>query len=310
MGIEDCKILGRIDPESLKRPGENNYTDRGKWEEKSVTLEQMHAKAEEVIEKNKIKPEEFLKIYGASVAEDTIKAEKLKEKFASRMDKNSLECKQYAEVMEGILANCINSINSENNEKSLGWLGEEVSAMNTTDYDDLENGIDIVTEMTKEGGYKKHLGLAMDATFSNKISDKFRGIKGEIVRGELAELKYFKSGNFKGSLSQIPHVVIGVSLGKIKELGKMWVNGDVEGLRNHPVQYQILEEMIIQLETFEKYALKCGKEDLAKVYRDNCETLKQIKAEKEKVLPDTGERDHIFENIKKEMDNFMNDRRR
>jgi len=305
-----CEKVGYIDLSGYKKPKEHISSKIENKEINEVTLEQMHAKAEEIIQINKIKPEEFLKIYGASVAEDSIKAEKLKEKFAARMDKNSLECKQYAEVMEGILANCINSINSENSEKSLGWLGEEVSAMNTTDYDDLENGIDIVTEMTKEGGYKKHLGLAMDATFSNKISDKFRGIKGEIVRGELAELKYFKSGNFKGSLSQIPHVVIGVSLGKIKELGKMWVNGDMEGLKNHPVQYQILEEMIIQLETFEKYALKCGKEDLAKVYRDNCETLKQIKAEKEKVLPDTGERDHIFGNIKKEMDNFMIDRGR
>ena len=296
-----CEKIGFIDLSAYKKPEKNITSTIENKEKNEVSLEQMHLKAEEVIKNNKINPEEFLKIYGASVTEDMIKAEKLKEKFAAKMDKNSLECKKYAEVMEGILADSINS---------LGWLGEEVSAMNTADYDDLENGIDIVTEMTKEGGYKKHLGLAMDATFSNKISDKFRGIKGEIVRGELAELKYFKSGNFKGSLSEIPHVVIGVSLGKIKELGKMWVNGDMEGLKNHPVQFQILEEMIIQLETFERYALKCGKNDLAKVYHDNSETMKQIKAEKEKVLADTGERDHICDNIKKEMNNFMIDRGR
>lgn len=268
-----------------------------KQEKKTSTLEQMHSKAEQVMEENKISIEGFRDLYGEIVDKDIAKAEQLKDKFNSGQDSNSRECKKYAEIMEAILVDSVNSAE---------WMGKGAKAMNTTDYDDFVNGIDAITEMTQEGGFKKHLGLAMDATFANKLTGKFNGIKGEIVRGEMAKVKYFESGNIKGQLSDVPHVIIGVSLGTIKELGDMWAKGDAEGVKNHPVQYQVLEEMIIQLETFEKYAEKYDKPELAQVYRDNYTTLKEIKAEKEKVQPDTGWRDRSFYNIKDEMDKFLN----
>lgn len=288
MGVEK---IGFIDPSTFaKKP------ERKKENKAMIGLKEMHTKAEAVEKNNKINPEEFVKIYGDSVYDDMEKAQLRKEKFSSRMDASARECKQYAEVMEAILVDLVNSAE---------WLGEETKAMNTADYDDLENGVDVIAEMSKDG-YKKHLGLAMDATFSNEVSDKFRSVKGEIKRGELSEIKYFKSGNFKGALSQVPHLVIGVSLGKIKELGAMWVRGEHDKLRNHPVQYQILEEMIMQLEAYQRYAVKCNQTELAEIYSDSLKTLLHIKAEKEKVLLDSGERDHVFKNIKKEVEEFNN----
>lgn len=286
MGIEaGAKKVGFIKlDQPYKRP------------EKKVTLRQMHDKAILAIAKNKIDMNDFTNLYGEGVEKDMLKAEALKQKFEADQDEDGRECKDCAEVMEAVLVESINDAE---------WLGTEMRAVNTSDYDDFENGIDIVTEITKQDGSKKQLGLAMDATFANRIDDKFRGIKGEIEKNKLGELKYFKSGNFKGSLSQVPHVVVGVSKRKIEELGRLWVKGDVEGIKNHQLQYQILDGMIIQLETFEKYAIQVGKPELAEVYRHNCETLKAIKFEKEKVLPDNGERDHIFENIKREMDKFL-----
>ena len=281
-----CEKVGFINLEKRDVKNEKNET----------LLEEMHTKAEAVILKNKINAEEFRDLYGDVVDKDIAKAEKLKEKFGSGLDKNSRECKKYAEIMEAIFVDLVDKAE---------WMGKGTKAMNTADYDDFENGIDAIAEMTQEGGFKKHLGLAMDATFANNLNGKFNGIKGEIVRGEMAKVKYFKSGNFKGQLSEVPHVIIGVSLGTIKELGEMWVKGDTEGLKNHPVQYQVLEEIIIQLETFEKYAEKYDKPELAQVYRDNHTTLREIKAEKEKIQADSGWRDRSFYNIKDEMDKFL-----
>lgn len=298
-----CEKVGFIDLSGYEKPVKKEVIKQEKNERNGVSLEQMHGKAEIIIRENKINPEDFFDVYGEEVEADILKAKMQQEKFDSRMDSNLRECKDYADISEAATIMGI----------KLGWFGnednEDNEVMKTAESDDQKSGVDVISEISKKGNDKEYLGLAMDATFSNKISDKFRGIKGEIVRGKLAEIKYFKSGNIKEK-KEMPHVVVGMSLGVIKELGKMLVNDDMEGVKKHPVQYQILDEIIIQLDTFEKYALKCGKEDLAKIYHDNSETLKKTKREKEEALPDTGKRDHIFENIKKEMDNFMNDRRR
>jgi hypothetical protein len=282
--------------ESCEKIGFVNLENNAKPEKKHVDLEQMYSKAEETIQNSKINIDDFVDIYEDMVERDKETAMSRKEKFASRLDDSGRECKKYADVMEAILVDSVNVSD---------WLGEDVKAMNTTDYDDFENGIDVIAEMTKEGGFKKHLGLAMDATFARRVSGKFNDIKGKIVSGRMSKVKYYQTDDYKGSLTNVPHVVIGVSLEKIKELGEMWVNGETDKLNNHPVQYQILEEMIMQLEVFEKYANKYDKPELAEVYKDRCETLKAIKAKKEEILPDTGERDHIFKNIKKEMDRFL-----
>lgn len=281
MGCEKCKIIGWIDPASLEKPKKAKC-------ETSVAFNDLYNEATKAIKENKISENQFRGSYGESVTRDLTTVKNLKKEFDLSRNEEEKELYKYAEIMQAILVNFINSSQ---------WLGEGAHAANTSDFDDIKNKIDIIVELMNEKGFSKNLGLAIDASFSKDLLSKFEEIKIKIERGELSEIKYYKSGNFKGRLSGIPRVVTSINLKTVKELAGMWFRGDEEGIKNHPAQYQILEEMILQLETFEQYAGECGNLELEKVYHDSCLTIKEILTERQENRSDTGKRDYSSENL-------------
>lgn len=288
MGCEKCKIIGWIDPASLKSPEEI------KVPEKKLS-DDIFSKAEASANKYGVEEEDFRGDYGDGVGKDIEEVERLKRIYDSESTEAEKEMHKYAELMEAMLVEFLNT--SE-------WLGEETHALKTTNFDDYKNKIDIIAEMTNKSGYKKQLGLAIDASFAKDLDGKFKEIRDMIKAGKLSEVKYFKSDNYSGRLRNIPRVVVGVSLDTVKELASMWEKGDMEGIRNHSAQHQILDEMILQLEAFEKYAIKYSQLEVAGVYRESCKTLKEIKTKK--VKADSGEYDHMYEVIKNVTENLKN----
>ena len=118
--------------------------------------------------------------------------------------------------------------------------------------------------------------------------------------------KYFKSDktHYMGSLSQIPRVIIGADSKTVQELGELWLKRKNKELAEHQIQFQILDQILIQLESFEEYAEECNQPEIAEIYKKSHKIIMEIYEQKEATVNDTGERDSMFEKIKKAMDDF------
>lgn len=265
-----------------------------------MTIDKIYEKAKKLFKKYKIELNEFKDLYG----NDTIKKDEgyvknLKKEFVKKNSPEQEEINKLATIFEAILY--------EHSELS-NWLGENASTIKTSSFDDIANGVDSVVEFNEEEGSSSHLGLAIDATFSNDIRKKIQRIKKEIEQGELAKIKYFKSEKkgFRGELSQIPRVIIGANVQTIKELGELWIENENKKLGKHTIQFQILDQILIQLETFEKYANKVNQPEIAEIYNKAHKLILEIYEKKEELIDDSGERDSMYDDIVKAMDNFDN----
>jgi arsenate reductase-like glutaredoxin family protein len=243
-----------------------------------------------------IKPEDFGDIY-KDVERDISFVNKKEKQYAEQAKAENLELqnrRKIATIFEAIIFEQIEQSN---------WFGETAVTIQTSRYDDIVHGVDTLVEFD-ENANASHLALALDVTTASRFSEKFTHIKGSIERGELAKIKYFKSGalTFRGEKSQIPHVVIGVDRETIFNLIGAWISGNKHALATHPAQIKILEEVRIQLEAFKLYAQKIGKDDIVRVYEKTLMIINKIVSEKGATDSDVQQaigKDNFFTAIKK-----------
>jgi hypothetical protein len=261
-------------------------------------IEEAHIKAESSLSESRIDIQSFRSLYGDKNVEKDIKhTEQLKNDFLQNNTPEEIEAKKLATIFEAII--------NEQLELS-DWLGPNVFTAVTTEYDDYINKIDTIVEFNEEGRLMSHLGLAIDATYSTMMLKKFKQIKDDIKKGTLSSIKYFKSLNmdFTGRLSKIPRVIISAEPETIKNLAKIWIEGRKKELAEHPIQFQIIDEILIQLETFEKYANSIGQKELAEKYNTLNNILVKIFNSKQKNIKDTGEIDNMFDLILSYIEKF------
>ena len=264
----------------------------------NITINQVYEKAALSLKEDLVDPEEFKDLYGEyNINYDKDYVKKMEEKFNQEDTQEQIKSNKLATILEAILHD-----QAELNE----WLGPNVYTINTSRYDDIKNGVDIVAEFIEKKHSASYLGLAIDATFSTNINNKIQRIKNEIKKGDLAKIKYFKSNrmNFRGELSKIPRVIIGANANTIQKLGELWFKRKNKEIEQHPIQFQILDQILIQLETFEKYAEQNNRPEIVKIYQKTHKIIMKIYEEKESSINDSGIRDSMFEKIKKAMDNF------
>jgi len=252
----------------------------------------------------------FVELYGVeNVTKDRRLVESLKSKF-----KNSLSLANDNEKEKYKLAVILESIFYEHSEMS-EWLGENAITILTSYYDDYVNKVDFLIEYLLETS-NAHLGLAVDVTFSADITNKIEKIKEEIKKGVLTEVKYFKSeeSGFEGRLYNLPRVIMSVSPRSILELAELdlELNSKNQEIRkearkkisNHKIQYQVIEEIIIQLEAFKNYAEQNTPEGkrgaVIRSYDKVLTIVKEIKKHKEEngSIFDEYEFDEAFRRIK------------
>lgn len=261
--------------------------------EDQVVLEAFK-EAKEKSDKERIDPDDFKDLYPEdSVEEDVKLAAELARKF-EQYEENP-EAKKMALILEEIFSEQI-----ELNE----WLGEGVTTRKSSLYDDYVNGVDEIVEIEEENSVN-HLAVAVDVTFGTNLNKKFDRIKKELESGELATVKYFENseGTFKGRLSKVPRVVIGTSKDNVIKLAKLWVERNNKELSMHPIQFEILDEIAMQLEAYRDYAQKLGKEDIVKILERQIAITQRIKLSKKEVkkTADLSYKtdDTVFEAIKK-----------
>ena len=264
----------------------------------NITIDKIHEKAKKVLEEDIINPADFADLYGENnIKKDEEYVKKMEKKFTDTDSPEQIKSNKLATIFEAILHD-----QAELNE----WLGSNVHTINTSRYDDIKNGVDTVAEFTEKKQSVSYLGLAIDATFSADINDKIQRIKNEINKGALTKIKYFKSDkmNFRDELSKIPRVIIGADTNTIQELGKLWLKRKNKELEKHPIQFQILDQILMQLETFENYAEQNNRPEIAEIYKKTHEIVLKIYEKKESSVNNSGIRDSMFEKIKRAMDYF------
>ena len=245
-------------------------------ETRGFGLSEEEVKAHELLRKDR-KAMDIMAVFGGRYGEANIKNDLeyvrgRKAIFGKENIPGEEQSKKLAELFEMLFAKLTELEN---------WLGEDAFIMETSEYDDIYAGIDMVVEILRDGAFS-HLGLAIDVTFSvDKIDKKLKRIKDEIVNGELPTVRYFVSeqGDFKGELSNVPRVVVAVDRKTLRELASSWLDIDFlrkrlfqaqdqktkdqlktrlreiqSKLANHPLQIEVLDQIEIQLKTFATYA--------------------------------------------------------
>jgi hypothetical protein len=262
-------------------------------------IEKALEKAEALLRDGEIKMDDFVHLYGEGrLQEDKLYVEERERSFKESNDEEDRQNLKWSRVFEGIL--------HQEGEQS-NWFGPQATTIKTSRFDDYKNGVDEIIEFEKEDSSFSFLALAVDATFSHDTKDKLKRIKKEIDSGELASIRYFAAENvdIQKELKSIPHVIVGADRKTVAELSELWLTGKNKELANHAIQFQILEEVIMQCNVFSAYARKMKKEDVAFKYDSASALLEDIiKKKKEEGIKDMQVRDTVYRALSAELSQF------
>ncbi len=254
--------------------------------ERREMLFKAYQKAQELLARDEILLDDFVDLYGEeNVSRDRKYVADREEGFKVGSNDQEAEHLQLAVIFEAIL--------HEHGEQS-NWFGSTATTVKASRFDDIAHGVDEIVEFTEDDSIS-FLALAVDATYSQFTDKKLSRIKDEIDRGELTKIKYAvaEQNNFRGELTKVPRVIVGVSAETIYELAELWLSNRNKDLAEHPVQFQIVEEIIEQCEVFGKYAQNIGKPEIAQKYERTRAIVQAVMDEKKKGLHDTGKRDDV-----------------
>lgn len=281
MGYED-NLINNIDRKERRQPPDQRRPVR-----------EAHYRAEKLIEADAIDPRDFIDLYGReNVDQDLRRIELLKGRFEED------ETKKAAEVLEAIIY--------EQCELS-NWLGNNAETIKTSEFDDIENGVDLVVEFMEQI-QTSHLALGVDVTFGTKnIEKKFNKIKAQIQQDQLTTVKYFQSNDFKGSLRNVPRVIIGVELDTVNQLAGLWLQNQKQKLAEHPVRLLFLTQIQKQLEIFLEYAQKNNAQNAIRSYTRALETVRTIRAEQKVGNPSDETADRVHAEISNQLELLSND---
>ncbi len=228
-----------------------------------LLLPEAYQRAERFLEEKRINIDEFTSLYGeATIAGDKKRlAERelqIKDLFAEDPEHKQENTLKLATVFHAITVN------------NASWFGvtTNTTVHATTRFDDVFHGVDAVVEKNSPEG-STHLGLAIDVTFGHSAKKKIEHIKNHIDHESLTRVKYFKSETkgFRGEISELPSVVVGVSGDTVKELANLFARNEDGALELHQVQFQILDQILLQCEYFASYAESKGLTHLAEKYK-------------------------------------------
>ncbi len=180
-------------------------------------------------------------------------------KLDADMSDHEREAIKLAKIVETVVDEQINA----------GWFGPNIKTTPASKFDDIDGKVDLVAEAKVESkSGTAHVALAIDVTYSHDLKRKIHLIQEEIVRNELATVKYYRSnsGKYVGSLRNIPRLVLGIDSSNAERLARVWFQKN-PAIKNDPVREQLLIEAIDQCEAFEKFATKVGSQKAAASYR-------------------------------------------
>lgn len=213
------------------------------------------------------------------------------------------DLKKEIDIFEGIVADQIDGGN---------WLGQNVEAIATHEYDDILRGVDTVLEITpeKRDDFKQYLGLGFDLVVhkdERRLEKKLqRFINEDIKKGTLGNLKYYKGSEISGSLD-VFRLVIGTDGKTMKELIDLRLKKDYDALAIHPFQADLIYQIILQLQTAIKHADKTDNEKYLSKLAEVARQVNILIENKQEILAQEAERVMNSKDYKT-MQTFLNTR--
>lgn len=264
---------------------ERHYSTRETTEDDAefgiVALRRIREILREKATEGKIILSDFRDVYDKNeILADLRKVAELKEKIAQELEtakKKGWESRQMAEASEynKILSEIMEMAITEFGETS-NWFGEEAHSGQTSEYDDMFNGVDMVLVFGDEDNTP--IALTVDVTSAKDISvidKKIETICHRALdhRSDKRSVKYYQSPidpENRGSIEAIP-VVVGfdketaikmiVLINKLatlenkqakKDADKAQIKQYKKELSEHPLQMNMLEEILCQLNYYLK----------------------------------------------------------
>ncbi len=87
-------------------------------------------------------------------------------------------------------------------------------------------------------------------------------------------------------MHNIPRIVLNIDPKIINDLIELWVSKGKTALGEHPIQIQVMYQVIAQLKAFEKYArANSPRKEVANAYRLMHESLNKVRKQKEVQFP-------------------------
>jgi len=257
-------------------------------------MEQAHQRAREIFNNRdySIQAPDFFSLYTKEgVVQDVLRAKQKKMEFEAAQTPEAKQTKMVSEVFEAIML--------EQAELS-NWLGDNVSVLKTSIYDDYFNGTDMVAEWIEPERESNVLALGVDVTFGKaSVERKLERVRRDVESGKLGTIKYFQTSDdsFRGQRKGVPHVVIGVDRASVEQLADLWLRNDKKALAEHPVQRALIEEMYLQLRTIQGHALAHGQTEVAEAYRRSLAIVERIREQKSSVPLGELEHDRVYAEI-------------
>lgn len=245
----------------------------------SIAIDQMYRESERFLKEQEPDPDDFSGVYSQEeINRDKFETSRLEEIFRANLQElgeGGQRAHKLAKIFEGVFLK----------HAELGnWFGENVFISKTSRFDDFKNGIDNVLEV-QEDKEVSHTALSIDVTIGGDmgtINSKVRRIKEQIKAGKMGEVKYFQSEatGYKGVLAGLPRVVINVDGRTVQELGEMSMENRKKEIGNHPIQMEILENLLEQMIELEEYARGENQIEIAETYTKSRLVLEGIYREK------------------------------
>lgn len=248
-----------------------NHPPKNTQEQVPSDIAQAFNLAEKTIREKSLKLEDFEDLYSEKKLEHD--REKIKRKEATFEHEPN---KYYADVLEAVIF--------EQADAGV-WFGKETRAIKTSAFDDYYHGSDIILELKDTARTLSHLSLSIDVTFGvNTEKEKMAKIKENIDKGKLGQIDYFKSAQsqFRGELSLVPQVIIGVEKDTVVKIANQWVKKheneeSADEIDEHPIKRLILSEILLQLYTFRTYAQESIKNQrLVAIFDKDIKLLEEI----------------------------------
>lgn len=266
-------------------------------EQAHPAIERAYPLAEKILREGAIQIDDFIGFF------DEKKLENARQRVQNRERGHMNDMNgAYANVLEAIIYQQI---------RDGSWFGDNTSAIKTSDFDDYVNGSDIVVELQDPARALYNLSLSIDVTFGTHTEEKkFSKIKKTIDDGTLGEINFFisKQANFRGEISQVPNVVVGLEKSSLIKLADVWMasNADKGTLSGHPIERLILSEILLQLHTFRNYAKEIGRATLIPIYEKDIQILEDIMREQGPVDMSELRNDRVFVAIREALKMFKN----
>jgi len=224
------------------------------------TIEKAYIAAQEINAKEAIDPRTFGESFSQTgIARDMQTVRDQEKAFDAEDDSDSKRARKLSKILEIVI----------HEESKMGWLGADARTVLPSKFDDFNNKIDLIAELTvKSENFTAHTALGIDVTYSKDLSKKVEDIIAGIDKGEMSTVKYYQSsdGRYQGSLKKVPRLVVGVSEESATVMARAWYEKN-PALHSDPLREQVLIQLIDQCRAFEQYAKTKGQEDAEAAYR-------------------------------------------